>query len=149
MRYKSTGEVHLDFHGTANTTIDYITKNYGVDALKEIFKRVGGDVYRSIHEGLVAGDASELIEHWGYYLEREGGDFDILEKEESITLTIKDCPAVRHVKKIGLEVSEFFCEQTISLNEGLCSETPYEITTKLTGEGKCVQTLRRRTGEAL
>ena len=63
MRYKEDNELHLDFHGTANTTFDYIAEHFGVEALKSILRKTGHDVYKSIREKLAKGDASELVEH--------------------------------------------------------------------------------------
>ena len=63
LRYQENNELHLDFHGTTNTTLNYIADHYGVEALKEILRKTGRDVYKSIHEKLMKGDASELLEH--------------------------------------------------------------------------------------
>ena len=40
LRYNEDGNVHLDFHGAVNTTIEFIVKRYGIEALHEIFRRV-------------------------------------------------------------------------------------------------------------
>ncbi len=143
MRYRDAGNVHMDFHGATNTTIRYIANKFGVDAMKMIFFKTGRDVYRSIREGLQKGDTSELLEHWNYYLGREKAKFRIVSKDDEIVLRIDECPAVRHVRKLGLELSPHFCEQTDSLNKGICSGTGFEIITVKTGEASCIQTLRR------
>lgn len=36
LRYNEEGNVHLDFHGAVNTTIDFIVSRYGVEAMHEI-----------------------------------------------------------------------------------------------------------------
>ena len=41
LRYAEGGEVHLDFHGATNTTIDFVIARYGVAAMDEIFRKVG------------------------------------------------------------------------------------------------------------
>ena len=38
MRYRETGELHKDFHGALNTTVDYVVGKYGRDALREILE---------------------------------------------------------------------------------------------------------------
>ena len=45
LRYKSSGEVHKDFHGLTCATIHYILDNYGKDALDEILKSTAQKVY--------------------------------------------------------------------------------------------------------
>ena len=87
LRYAEEGEVHLDFHGATNTTIDFIIARYGIAALDEIFRKVGRDVYRSIHEDLVAGDTRQLVEHWRHFFTREDCDYDIAIGRDEIVLT--------------------------------------------------------------
>ena len=74
LRYQENNELHLDFHGTTNTTLNYIADHYGVEALKEILRKTGREVYKSIHEKLMKGDASELLEHLNWFYFREKGE---------------------------------------------------------------------------
>lgn len=144
MRYKETGQVHLDFHGAVNTTVEYISKKYGLEALHEIFFATGRDVYKDIREHLRKDDSSELLNYWKYFFDREKGDYEIKEENGKIVLHVRKCPAVEHVKKLGLKVSPEFCSQTTYVNKGITDGTPYEIETVKTGEYSCTQTLRRR-----
>ena len=53
LRYNEEGNVHLDFHGAVNTTIEFIVSRYGVEAMHEIFRRVGQDVYQDLRRHLI------------------------------------------------------------------------------------------------
>ena len=147
MRYKDTGEVHKDFHGATNTTIDYIVDNFGIDALTKIFGRVGKDVYKSIHNGLLNDDPNELIEHLKYYFDRENGEYSMEETKDSYVFDVHKCPAVAHIEKLGLELSPNFCKQTIDVNNALCDGTPWKCETEILGEGVCRQTFSRRISQ--
>jgi hypothetical protein len=35
LRYQENNELHRDFHGTTNTTLDHIADHYGVEVLGE------------------------------------------------------------------------------------------------------------------
>ncbi|MCF6177753.1 MAG: hypothetical protein L3J71_18505 [Victivallaceae bacterium] len=144
MRYKSTGELHLDFHGATNTTINYIVDNFGEAALTEIFNRIGKDVYMSIHEGLKNDNLGELIEHLEYYFTREHGDFTLSVEDDEILLEVKQCPAVEHIRKLGLELSPHFCQQTVEINNALCADTPWQCQTTIKELGVCRQTFTRK-----
>ncbi len=37
LRYNDGGNVHMDFHGATNTTIEFIIKKYGIDTMKLLF----------------------------------------------------------------------------------------------------------------
>lgn len=145
LRYRETGELHRDFHGSMNAAVEYVGSRYGREGLRAVFKATAQDVYRSIHEGLKAGDWSELVEHWRYFMEREGADFAVTVTEDAAVLTVRRCPAVAHLHKLGLTPSEFFCDQTVMLNEAWCEGTPFEAVTEITGDGSCVQTVKRKT----
>ena len=144
LRYNEGGNVHLDFHGATNTTIDFIVSRYGIDAMHEIFKKVGRDVYQDIRGHLMAGDSLELVKHWRHFFEREKAQFDIAVTEDEIRLTVRRCPAWHHVKKIAPSVSPFFCDQTTVTNTAMAEGTPFVVETTITGEGACTQVIRRR-----
>ena len=144
LRYAEEGEVHLDFHGAANTTIDFIIARYGIEAMDEIFRKVGRDVYRSIHDDLVAGDSRQLVEHWRHFFTREDCDYAIEIGRDEIVLTVRRCTAWHHVAKLVGTPSPHFCDQTMRTNEALAEDSPYAIETTVTGPGACRQVIRRR-----
>lgn len=144
LRYQETGNVHLDFHGAANTTIDFIVDRFGVEALHAIFKSVGQNVYADLRAHLMAGDAEELVKHWRHFFDREDADYTITMEDDAIVLTVNRCPAFMHVKKIAPKVSDHFCDQTIVTNTAMAEGTPFTLTTEITGEGSCRQVIRRR-----
>ncbi|MGI6609413.1 MAG: hypothetical protein ACOX4G_02735 [Limnochordia bacterium] len=147
LRYRETGELHKDFHGSMNAAVEYLGRNYGRNGLRSVFTATAQKVFRSIYEGLKRGDLSELIEHWRYYMEREGADYTLDVCDSGVILTVKTCPAVAHLRKLGLAPSEFFCDQTVLLNEAWCEGTPFEACTTVIEEGHCVQSILRRNTE--
>ena len=144
MRYRETGQVHLDFHRTTHGTIAYLRERYGLELLDEVFRRTACDVYRAIREDLLRGDPEQLVEHWTYFLDREGGDCVLERGDEAIRLTVRRCPAVAYLESRGIAIDPAFCRQTVVINEALAEGSPLEVTTEVLGGGRCVQTLRRR-----
>lgn len=144
MRYKDSGAVHLDFYRTLNATIAYIFEKYGREFLRDTFRKTARGVYRSIREDLMRGSAAELLRHWEYYFDRDGGEYAVKKSGDGIELTISRCPAVAYLNKQGIPISPHFCEQTIQLNRALSEGTPFDIRTEVTRPGECVQTVIRR-----
>ena len=144
LRYNDQGNVHMDFHGATNTTIDFIIKKYGIEAMNDIFKKVGNDVYADIKEHIKVGNINMLAEHWKHFFDREGADYSISVKEDEIILNVNKCTAYEHVKKLVGKVSPNFCDQTIKTNEAIAEGTSYEIKTEFLGEASCKQIIRRR-----
>ena len=148
LRYQENNELHKDFHGTANTTFDYIAEKYGEDALKMILRRTGREVYRSIHEKLAVGDASELLEHLNWFYFREGAPYQLTVSENEIKLEVFECPAQKHLKALGLPVSQYSCLQTSEVNAGMCENTPWESSVEILSPGHCVQIFRKKEEKA-
>ncbi len=144
MRYKDTGNLHLDFHRTTNGTIAYLRKTYGVAFLDNIIRNTARDVYKAIRDDLMAGNPEHLIEHWTYYLEREGGSFTVERRDDETRVEVTRCPAAATLKANGIPLDAAFRHQTTVLNEALAEGTPFEIITEVFDDLHYVETVRRR-----
>lgn len=145
MRYRDTGQVHMDFHRTTNGTIAYLRQTHGQDLLDETFRRTARDVYRSIREDLERGDPLQLLEHWVHYFDRERGEYTLHRNREETRLEVHRCPAIAYLESRGIPVDPAFCRQTSVINETLAEKSPFTIETQVLGHGRCIQTLRRKT----
>ena len=135
----------MDFHRTTNGTIAYLRKEYGERFLDEVLRKTARDVYRSIREDLQRGNPAQLVEHWSYFFDREGGKYTIEENGDEIRMTVTRCPAVAYLLSRGITPDPAFCRQTIAINAALAEGSPFDITTEITGQGQCVQTIRRKS----
>jgi hypothetical protein len=144
MRYRESGEVHKDFHLTTETTVRFVLKKYGMDFLRELFRRTAQNVYKDIYEHLKKGDCDPLLEHWRYFYEREGGEFELRMGEDKIVFHVTRCPAISHLKARGVKVSKESYLPTILLNDGWSEGTPFTIETVITGEGSYDCVIRKR-----
>ena len=144
LRYRSTGELHKDFHILFCNTLHYLQENFGEDALKDVLKNTAQNVYRTIYEKLRSGDVSELLEFWEYYLEREGADYTIKKFDDEIHLIVQSCPLLRHLQKNGLLTDPIACQATAFFNDALCENTPFTAGVEKTGEFSCRQILKKK-----
>ena len=143
LRYQENNELHKDFHSSTNMTLDYIAGKYGVDALKMILRRTGKNVYKSIHDKLASGDASELVEHLNWFFMREQGKYQLTVEEDKIVFEVFECPAQKHLRKIGQAISPYSCLQTSEVNNGMCEDTPWQAELEIVAPGHCIQTFRK------
>lgn len=144
LRYESGGELHRDFHASILDGVNYVRDNYGEEALREILFETGTKVYKTLHEKLVAGDPSELVAWWRYYMDREGSAYTLEETAEGAVLTVSDCAALKHLENRKIPGGCALCDATRILNDAFCAGSPYEIVLAATGGRSCRQTLRRR-----
>jgi len=144
MRYRDTGDVHLDFHRTMNGTITYLRERYGVAFLDEILRRTACDVYRAIRADLLAGNPEHLLAHWTSTLTREGGEFVVERTPTEIRVVVQRCPAAAYLQERGIPLDPAFRRQTTVLNEALGEGTPFDIVTEVLDDLRYSQTIRRR-----
>jgi len=146
LRYRSTGELHRDFHASILDGYNYVRDNYGAAAVREVVAAYAREVFRTMHAKLRDGDSSELLAFWRYYLTREGGAYALDEASDgTATLTVRSCPALAHLTKRKIAGGEGLCEMTRVFNEELTRGTPFEIVTTCGADG-CRQVLRKRGG---
>ena len=145
MRYTDTGNVHKDFHQATDRTVNYVLDTYGDVFLDELFKRTAQRVYRSIWDDLKNGDSSQLLEHWKHYYDREGGSYRVEEADDGAArFYVDDCPAIRHLKEKGVEVTERSYLPTVLLNKYWSEDSAFDIETEILGDGRYVQTIVRK-----
>jgi len=145
LRYACKGELHKDFHASVLDGINYLVDNYGEGAAREVLKATAQQVYRTMHKKLVAGDDTELVEWWRYYMEREQGEYSIEDRGAGeVVLSVSKCPALAHLKRRGIPGGRRSCWATRIFNEALCEGSPFELALEETGECGCRQVLRRR-----
>ena len=148
LRYREVGNLHKDFHASCSLGMDFLVEKHGEKALAEVLYKMGTQVYASIHNKLKNDDPSELLEHLAYFYNREEAEFTLKVTESEIVLTVSSCPAVAHVRQLGLPLSRHFCPATAMLNAALCHDTPWESETRLEQEGQCVQRFYRKEAQA-
>ena len=143
MRYRETGNLHLEFHRSLNNTLMYLRTRYGQEFVDGLFHKMAKDVYRSIREDLLKGDPTQLVEHWSYFFNREGAKITIDRDGDTIRMAVDRCPAVQTVMEHE-RVDPALCRGTKILNDALAEDSPFLIDTEVLGNGRCIQTIRRR-----
>ena len=149
--YRFGGNLHRDFHASILDGYNYVKDNFGMEAIREVLGNLARGVQKSMHEKLKRGDASELLEHWRYYMEREGGEecFTLVETADGgAVFEVRTCPARAYLSKRGVAGGEGLCELTRIFNDELVEGTPFTLETVLTADGSCRQILRRKGGAA-
>ncbi len=102
---------HRDFHSSMNMGIDYVAKEHGVECLEEYLTIYTKNVYKPVIEKINAVGAFDAIEENiknTYKLEKAESVLHIERNDNSLTVKIDYCPAVKHLHDTGRKVSEWF-----------------------------------------
>ncbi len=132
--------LHKDFHGALCYGIKYLDDHLGPEATAEFLRQVGRSYYTPLSRQLKDEGLSALERHWRDVFTKEGGKFSLEFKDGVLTLTVHECPAIAHLKKINRLSTPRFCETTVVVNETICGEAGYKCSCQYEpGEGRCVQ----------
>ena len=115
---------HPDFHSSMNMGVDYMAVTYGEDVLDDYLIQYTKAVYRKRidtikRDGLPA--LADMILDT-YQKEHAPEAVEVLLKDNTLNVTVKWCPAVRHLRKTGREVSRWYERTTSTVMRTLACE---------------------------
>ncbi len=101
---------HPDFHSSMNMGIHYVGENYGLEAVIEYLTKYTVNVYNkdiaAIKDKGLSVIADRIVDT--YTKEKALDALEISSNESSINVNIKYCPAVKHLKATGRDVSPWY-----------------------------------------
>lgn len=105
---------HRDFHSSLNMGIDYVGKEHGKDALIAYLTRYTLNVYKAVIKEMES-DPLQAIENKirdTYKLEKAEDALTIVNDGKTLSVAVSYCPAVKHLRATGRDVSEYFSYST-------------------------------------
>lgn len=137
--------LHMDFHGALCYAIKYLDDNFGEQATEEYLAQVGKTYFKPLSESLKKYGLTALETHWQSLFQKEGGEIKMYYQDDQLVLEVDQCPAVAHLKKIGMFFTERYCQSTVVVNRTICREAGYRCSCEYqSGEGKCMQKFWRK-----
>lgn len=122
---------HPDFHSSMNMGIHYIGENYGIDAVREYLIRYTENVYKNLMEDIKLRGLQAIEDKIQDTYRKEKAE-DVQETTLSsdgkeLKVKIKYCPAVKHLKATGREVSSWYRYTTEVVMETLAGTVGYKF----------------------
>ena len=101
---------HKDFHSSMNRGIHYVGENYGREWVEEYLTRYTERVYNKeiadIKQRGVEAIADKIRDT--YEKEKSPDAIELTLDESTLTVNVKYCPAVKHLRSIGREISPWY-----------------------------------------
>ncbi len=140
--------LHKDFHGALSEGIEYIHRHYGPGAVRDYLRQFAADFYAPLTEAVKERGLVAMKEHIEKIYAMEGGEININFDDSEMTVEVKTCPAVSHMRKEGYMVAELFYETTKTVNEAICEGTGFtaELVEYDHRTGRSVQRFSRKKG---
>ncbi|OGD21547.1 MAG: hypothetical protein A2W03_12290 [Candidatus Aminicenantes bacterium RBG_16_63_16] len=119
--------LHKDFHSALNQALIYLEQNFGAGAVREYLHQFARTFYSPLSRDLKERGLEALKTHLEKLYKLEGAKFSIKFSPDELILSVDACPAVGHIRKMGLPVSPQFSETTRTVNAAICEGTGYEF----------------------
>ncbi|MBE6548627.1 MAG: hypothetical protein E7667_07130 [Ruminococcaceae bacterium] len=122
--------LHRDFHTAADSALKYCAEKYGEDDVVSFLRDFTGSYYAPKIKAFKE-HGLEAIEEWIRDTYRREEAEDVLHTEISdgvLTVTVDKCPAVEYMRKLGIEPSKYFIEETRTVYATVAEECGYGFT---------------------
>ncbi len=130
---------HRDFHGVLSAGLDYLEREYGVEAVHGFLRRFASQYHAPLRTAMTAEGLKPLAEYFTRIYTLEEADFTSTESSEELTIELSAHPALAYLRRNNYPVAPSFLETTRYLYAALCEGTPwtFEYTELDAATGAC------------
>ena len=101
---------HPDFHSSMNMGIEYLGLHHGEKAIRDYLETFTRNVYKPVLEKMKEAPLQALAEkiRSTYIAEKAENALQLVQDGNTLTVKVAYCPAVKHLRATGREVSKWF-----------------------------------------
>jgi hypothetical protein len=131
-----------DFYFAINATFRFVFARFGITGLRRYWTDLGSNYFAPVSDRWKSKGLSGIEEYFRAFFDAEPeAEVKILRSDGMVTVDVKVCPAIRHLRKHHREVVSCFCQHCYFINEAIAS--PAGFTARVEGgNGSCTQTFQ-------
>ncbi len=142
---KPTGAA--DFYFAINATFRFILARTGIEGLRRYWTDLGTSYFAPVSERWKAKGLAGIEEYWRAFFKAEpDSDVEVQQSAETVTVNVKTCPAIQHLRKGNREIVPCFCQHCYFISEAIAGPAGFTVRIE-GGNGSCVQTFQRSSSE--
>ena len=133
-----------DFYFGINATFRFILGKFGPEGLRQYWTELGTRYFAPVSYAWWRRGLGGVAAYWKAFFGAEpGADVEVISAPDSVTLEVKVCPAIRHLREHHRQIVPCFCEHCYFISEAMAE--PAGLTVRIEGgNGTCRQTFLRR-----
>jgi len=133
-----------DFYFGINATFRFVLKKFGPDGLRRYWTDLGTRYFAPVAERWNVGGMPAVAEYWrAFFAAEPGAEVEVRQSPDEVTLDVKVCPAIKHLRAHDREIAPCFCQHCYFIGEAMAA--PAGLTVRVEGgNGSCRQTFFRR-----
>jgi hypothetical protein len=133
-----------DFYLAINATFRFVLGKFGIEGLRAYWTDLGARYFAPVTARWRAGGLPAVAAYWrAFFAAEPGADVVVSESPDAITLDVKVCPAIKHLRAHGRVIVPCFCQHCYFINEAMAAPAGFTVRVE-GGNGACRQTIRRR-----
>lgn len=133
-----------DFYMAINATFRFIQNKFGIDGLRQYWTDLGTRYSAPITAKWRTGGLPAIAAHWrAFFAAEPGAVVAVHETPDTVTLDVKVCPAIQHLRANQREILPCFCQHCYFLSEAIATPAGYTVRVA-GGNGACRQTFHPR-----
>ena len=128
-----------DFYFAVNAIFRHLHDHFGKETLIDYWRSLGREYYRRRNERWRQGGPETIASDWREYFAKEPqAEVEVSVHEDSVTLEIRVCPAIKHLRDCGRDIVPYFCEHCDHVCGAMAEDACYEFQRR-GGMGSCQQ----------
>lgn len=133
-----------DFYLAINATFRFVSNRFGAAGLRQYWTDLGARYFAPVTANWRAGGLPAVAQYWrAFFAAEPGADVEVGQTADTVTLDVKVCPAIRHLRASGREIVPCFCQHCYFIGDAMAA--PAGLTVRIEGgNGACRQTFLRR-----
>ena len=128
-----------DFYFAINSTFRFILKRFGEEGLRQYWSGLGSRYFAPVSALWRARGLDGVAEYWkAFFAAEPDAQVEVHSGTDSVTLEVKVCPAIHHLRKDRRKIVPCFCQHCYFISETMAA--PAGLTVRIEGgNGSCRQ----------
>jgi hypothetical protein len=128
-----------DFYFAVNAIFRHLHDRYGRAALVDYWRSLGREYYAGRSQRWRAGGPEAIAADWrDYFAQEPQAEVEVVVQESTVTLDVRVCPAIKHLRDCGREIVPYYCEHCDHVCGAMAEAAGY-VFERQGGMGSCQQ----------
>jgi hypothetical protein len=129
-----------DFYFAINATFRFIENRFGREGLRRYWEALGASYYAPVTTAWKRGGLAAVADYWrAFFAAEPGADVQVDATPDAVTVDIRVCPAIRHLRAHRRGILPCFCQHCYYVSAA--AATPAGLAVRVQGgNGACRQT---------
>ncbi|HXG23726.1 MAG TPA: hypothetical protein VNJ09_04155 [Chthonomonadales bacterium] len=138
--YRDTKPVGAaDFYFAINATFRFLLNRFGEESLRKYWTDLGEQYFEPVSKTWKEQGLKGVAGYWREFFAAEpGSEVEVAEATDSVTLHVKVCPAIKHLRAHGREIVPCFCQHCYFVGEAMARKAGFTVRVQ-GGNGSCQQ----------